>query len=58
MVLSMEKPVTMWEPIGAIVFSIFATMLLFTMVYLTAYLIVKGGFFTYKKIKEIIQEKE
>ncbi len=49
---------TMWEPIGAIVFSIFATMLLFTMVYLTAYLIVKGGFFTYKKIKEIIQEKE
>ena len=48
----MNTGINMWEPVAAIVLAIFSTFLLFLMVYLLAFGIVKGGLFTFRKIKE------
>ena len=48
----MNTGIDMWEPVAAIVLAIFSTFLLFLMVYLLAFGIVKGGLFTFRKIKE------
>ena len=41
---------------GATAFSIFLTVMLFFTVYASAYLIVKGLFMAYAKIKDIVKE--
>ena len=48
----------LWEPIFAVVSAIFLTVLLFLLVYGAAYLIVKSGFFTYNKIKQIVKDNK
>ena len=47
-----------WEPIGAVVLSVFLTVFLFFLVYLAAYFIVDGGIKTGRKIKARWNDKK
>jgi hypothetical protein len=42
----------MWEPVSAVALSIFLTVSLFFAVFVAAYLICRGFFFTWKMIKK------
>ena len=48
----------MWKVIFSVVASISITVLLFFVVYASAYLIVKGGMYTFRKIRETVKDKQ
>ena len=53
----MNTDINIWEPIIPVVLVIFLTCLLFFMIYLAAFAVVKGGMFTYRKITEEIKKE-